>query len=465
MTDTPTPPFEREVNRLVFKLRLLTGVSASLTAATFSLFVLGLIVLILRAVTHGTNRQLMMLGLIPVFASALAGILYAQRRAPGSKAVRALLDRQNRCGGLLMAAAQTDLGKWRESIPALVQPRLRWHGRRRMVLFSVAVLFVAACFIAPVQLGAAGPDQLLDIGKESQQIAGDIEILKNEEIIDQSRVESLEKELASIQSDAKGEDPAKTWEALDHLNGDLSDTAAAAAEKMAQTSEALGKAEALAKALAEGGSAMDSKLATEAMKELSQLASDAASAGALSKDGVSEDTLAALKSGSLSSKQLKELASALGSRKGELAKSLGTLREANLIDLRTYKKCEGAGGVDSEGLAAFLAENAENMPVADAMSLWGKGGISRGRGDAPMTWSDGTREDGARFKTQVIPPSVVADLKDSQLVGRGVGAPSIQRGGPATSGALNGAASGGGSAFTQTILPRHKGTVKRYFER
>jgi hypothetical protein len=30
---------------------------------------------------------------------------------------------------------------------------------------------------------------------------------------------------------------------------------------------------------------------------------------------------------------------------------------------------------------------------------------------------------------------------------------------------LNSAASGGGSAYTQTILPRHRGAVKRYFDR
>jgi DNA-binding transcriptional ArsR family regulator len=235
---------------------------------------------------------------------------------------------------------------------------------------------------------------------------------------------------------------------------------------MAANAERLGQAEALSKALADDGNALDSKLMTEAMKELSDMTQSATGMNELAESGLSQQTLDALKAGSLSKEQLKQLAAALGKSKGKLSDRLAKLRDAGLIDLKTLKKCENAGKCDSAGLAEFLAENAGDMSVADLMAVWpGNGGVDRGRGDAPMTWSDGTSERGAKFKEQVLSPSVLAGLKDSQLVGRSLGAPSVEKSGAARSGALSGASSGGGSAYTQSVLPRHKGAVKRYFER
>jgi hypothetical protein len=81
-----------------------------------------------------------------------------------------------------------------------------------------------------------------------------------------------------------------------------------------------------------------------------------------------------------------------------------------------------------------------------------------------MSWTDGSNEKDARFKERALPPSAVAGLKDSQLLGLSAAAPTARQG-IAAHGALNPAARGGGSAYTQTILPRHQGAVKRYFER
>jgi hypothetical protein len=104
------------------------------------------------------------------------------------------------------------------------------------------------------------------------------------------------------------------------------------------------------------------------------------------------------------------------------------------------------------------------MTVTEMMNSWGRGGVDRGRGDAPMTWTDRSSERGAKFKEQVLPSSL-SGLKDSELVGRSTGAPGIEKNGPQQAGALKGAAAGGGSAFTQTVLPRHRGAVNRYFQR
>lgn len=464
-TKVTNSAFESEVRRLTLRLRGLQTVSLALTYGTLWLFAWGTVVLILRGAVPGINRQVLLSGLAGALPAVLLAFVFGSRRAPDPQAVRALLDRKNRCGGLLMTAAKAELGEWRELMPKVTSPVIRWRGGRRVALFAAALLFLVAGFLVPVRFGGGVFDQPLDVEKQVEQLAAEIETLKDQDIIDQSRVESLESELDSVREEASGRDPAKTLEALDHLNQTLSDAAAEAAEKMAQASQELGQSQALAEALTTDGSALDGKLATEAMKELSRMAEAAAADDAQFSEQLPNDLLEGLKAGSLTSEQLKKLAATLGKRKGEIARRLGKLREANLINLGTMKKCEGTGDVDADGLAAFLAENGENMSVAEIMGLWGKGGVDRGRGDAPMTWTEGTSEQGAKFKEHVIPPSAIAGFKDSQLVGRSAGAPSIEKGGAAKSGALGGASAGGGSAFTHTILPRHKGAVKSYFER
>jgi hypothetical protein len=141
------------------------------------------------------------------------------------------------------------------------------------------------------------------------------------------------------------------------------------------------------------------------------------------------------------------------------------LHAVNLIDLETLKACEKLGQCDSDGLAAFLAENADIKSVVECIGGWCRG-IGRGPGDAPMTWSDGTTEEGAKFKAEALPLSDIASLEDSEIVGLSIGAPSVETSSlPPKSGGLSSATAGGGSSFNQTVLPRHKGAVKRYFER
>ena len=460
-------PHRRTIRKFAFRVQTLLVVKYLLSLVTIYLFAWGTIVLALRAAAHTSTRMLLWgaLALVPIFLCAL---VMARRRMPSQAAVRAVLDKQSRCGGLLMAEDQTDMGDWLKRMPSIVAPRLSWKGRRATGLFLSAAVFVAISFVVPVNFAATADDRPLDIAREAEKLADEIEALKKEEIIQEAKAESLEQKLEEIRSDASGEDPSKTWEALDHIQEAVAKTTQEAMEKMAADSQRLGQAEALSKAMADDRGAMDSKLMTEAMKELSDLSQSASGANDLADSGLSRETLDALKASSLSKEQLKQLSAALGTSKGKLSERLAKLREAGLIDLKTFKQCENAGKCDSAGLAAFLAENAGDTSVDDLMASWsqpGKGGVSRGRGDAPMSWSDGTSERGAKFKEQVLSPSALAGLKDAQLVGRSVGAPTVERNGAARTGALAGASSGGGSAFTQGVLPRHKGAVKRYFER
>lgn len=462
MTTAPAADQDRSVSRFIRRVAVLVSLRYALTFLTVWGFLSGVAVLALRRAAEGP-RFLWLWILAGVIPCAAIAILLALRRLPDPSAVRAFLDERNRCGGLLMASERADLGDWQARLPAIAEPRLSFRARRPAALALASVLFITVSFLIPARTGAEGGERPLDVANELHEISADIDLLKKKEIIDATQAESLEEKLESITAETKGEDPVKTWEALDHLQDTVSKTADQAAEKMAQESERLAEAQALSEALAERGSGIDSKLMAEAMKEL-QAQVEAAAGAREGGPELPSELMKGLKAGSLSKEQMKQLAEALKQNKGELAKRLRELRDAGLIDLKRLKQCEKAGKCDSAGLAEFLKENSADMTVTQMMQCWGKGGLDRGRGDAPMTWTDPSSERGAKFKEQVLPSSL-AGLNDSELVGRSTGAPEIDKSRPRQTGALKGAVAGGGSAFTQSVLPRHRSAVNRYFER
>jgi hypothetical protein len=208
------------------------------------------------------------------------------------------------------------------------------------------------------------------------------------------------------------------------------------------------------------------------MSALAQMVEKAAEETELCKRRLTrKDLLKACEAGTISPEQLKEMANALYLSKEDLSALLEKLCEADLLDLEAINLNAKIGECDCEGLAAFLEQNAGKMSVGKMVALWcegkpGRGGVTRGRGDAPMIWGDETSEEGAKFEEEALPPGAIASMKESGLIGVSMGAPTEEgAGGPSESGALSGATAGGGSAFTQNVLPRHRGTVERYFER
>ena len=104
------------------------------------------------------------------------------------------------------------------------------------------------------------------------------------------------------------------------------------------------------------------------------------------------------------------------------------------------------------------------MSICQLTLSYCRGGITRGRGDAPMTWKEESSADGAKFKESVLPPS--SRLSESQSVGVSRSVPELSGDNVvAEHGALAGAQGSGGAANAQVVLPRHKQTVQRFFKR
>lgn len=472
--------YDRAIQTFLGKLTILLTLKAWLLISTVWCFSWGAVSLALR-VSIATPRRPLLFGAAGIFLALIAAYLIAKKQLPTQSAVRSLLDQQNDFGGLLMTAGEQSLGNWEDRLNSVNLPRLRWRSSRAWSLLVLSLVFTAISLLLPIKYVSVNAGRPLDVGKEAETLAAQIETLKEEQILSEAKAEELKEKLTQLAAEAAGEDPAKTWEALDHLANSVEktakDAAASAAEKQAQ----MDKAEALAEGLMAGSNQLDAKTMTEAMQTLSTMMQGAMKENEALTSQLSKETQEAIKNGSLKPEQLKELANALNQSKQKLSQQLSKLNQSEMnrgnINPNSLKGGASANKRDNSALSKFLKENAQKMSVADALAKWqegegdgsggkdGKGGVSRGRGDAAMTWSDGSDENNAKFKEKALPPGSVAGLQDSQLVGLSASAPEVQKGTLAAHGALNGSAVGGGSAYTQTVLPKHKGAVKKYFDR
>src|SRR5262249_21305685 len=134
--------------------------------------------------------------------------------------------------------------------------------------------------------------------------------------------EALEQKLDQLGQEASGEDPAKTWEVLDHLNDAVEKAAKEAAEAAGARRERLARAEALAEGLMAGGDQLDSKTMTEAMRTLGEMTRQAVKETARLAGDLAPEPLEAIKPGSLKAEHLKDLSKALSQNKSALNQKL-----------------------------------------------------------------------------------------------------------------------------------------------
>lgn len=483
------PSQDQLIRQFRSRLTFLYTVKSFLLLATLWAFVWGSTVLALR-VAVGSPREPLLWGLAAVPLLILLALWMARRQLPAPSVVRALLDQQNHCGGILMATEERSPGEWTKKTAIHQSPRVRWQGGRSWGLFATASAFVLVCFLLPQQYMRLGAEPPLEIEREVERLNKQIEVLKEEKILERERAEALQHRLEQLEEEASGRDPVKTLDAIDHLDKLAQDAAKKAAENAIQKSEQTGQAEALAEALKKHAESlakkgkqpdrlakknkdngMNAKTLTRAMEELARLTRQALKDSDLQKqlEQQLQDHLNGMRPEALDPEMLNKLAEALGQSKAELIEQMKKLVKVRLIDGKMLKECEGGGKCDSDELLAILNKNGKasvKKMLKMASGIPGLGGINRGRADAPLIFGEKSPEDQKKFKEAILPPTRLAELKKSRVLGSTKVQPKVGNEGEiADSGALSGSQSGGGSAVKQTILPRHRRTVDRYFDR
>jgi hypothetical protein len=437
----------------------------------FSSFSGGIIVLAVRGLKgQSLQKQSSLLAVFILFSvSLLYSLIRTFRGLPSVDVLRAVFDKVNFCGGLLMTSSEGPIDAWMERISNIQSPRIIWRGRRLGLIFLSAILFLGVSFMVPQRYIAAGTAGRLEIQQQTEQLTQQVEILQEEDIIAEETAQDFRRQIDLVEETASGRDPVKTWEAMGHLQDQLKKAAEEASVGMVAETEELTQVETLAQALHQISSQMDAEAMEGAAAELAQAVQLLLQQNPALQNAFKSQFNDAIEAGRLSDEQLEELMKALQDRKLELVECMGRLCEADLAELKFIRLCESKGQCDAEGLIAMLAacQGAEGGKEAAALYMnnpnWG---ISRGRGDAPMVWSDPSSKEGTVFKEQVLPPATMAAMKDSELVGVSISAPSVEEGqGYLESGRLSTGQAGSGQAVKRIILPKHKAAVEDYFDR
>ncbi|NLI76407.1 MAG: hypothetical protein GX442_08195 [Candidatus Riflebacteria bacterium] len=461
--------FRRRLHGLLF-------LESTLWAASFWFFTGGTAILVFRSVWGVANPS--MAWVVPGLLMALAfGAWQAGQRLPDDQTLMALLDRENRAGGLLMAAGEGPIGAWTGRLDRPVEPPVTWHSRRSLLVFAAASAYLVLGFALPQQMVKPSGPRHLDLQAESERLQEKIDALKNEDLLDATQAEKLEEKLSALMKEATSDDPAKTYEALDHLEEMLAKVTSQALEKTLDRNQKLAEAGALAEGLLEDPASSTFQSRLGALNEnLDGL--EGASGTASMPAGFNDPDMVTPLDESATPEQIQQLLDKLGKQQMNLDAKLIKLGKVGLIDKKTFealKKKAGSGSCPNpdKGMIVFDEEGKEGSPGSEAILLdlpggnqTGKGGISQGRGDAPLRFNGKTEEGGVGFKEEALPPARLPALDNSQSIGVGLSAPAVEtRFEPVGAGGFAEGAHGTAAAHTQRILPQHQSTVKRYFQR
>ncbi|HSR70615.1 MAG TPA: hypothetical protein VLU25_21995 [Acidobacteriota bacterium] len=450
----------RAVLNLRRRCRWLLAARWTLMLSAAWIFFWGTLVLAWRAAT-GQGSPWLWTGALGLAAALALSANLSSRRTPSYLGLLALVERRNRAGGFLVASAERDLGAWGKQLGEYHLPRLKVQWKRPAAAASTACLFLMAAWLLPIP--ETPVRALLDIDRQSQELAQQIDVLEEEEIYRQEEAESLRRQMESLRKESDADDPARTYEALDHLQEQMEQSAQEAAQGADQAIESLTQAEELAGALSKAGDQLSSALQDQGGAELQEMLSQLSSMQNLSAKA---GEWGQMSTEGLDPEGLQRLSAQLSSSKSELLQSMERLQQVRLIDARTLGRCKDGSKTDAEGLAAFLAENEKAILATGARCrMPGRGGVDRGRGDAWLSFEDEVAQEGFGFRDQSLPPSAVHSLEEAELVGMSSSAPVTDPGQVSSGGTLQSSQAGGGSAVRRTVLPRHRGAVERFFQR
>lgn len=461
-----------EARRFRRQIRCALGLRGATAGALVGLLVAGCLGLAARLLDSGWAPELIGLAMAGLGAGmAAAWGFAASRAAPTLETCVAALDAAGRAGGLLMSAALPGSEAW--PLPPATSPRVAWRGGGRLAACAVlAGAFCAVVAALPRYVFVRPPAVRLAIASLVEEQAARAALLEEQRLLPPQVAAALSNELARLDKTGDASDPARVLEALDHISDELRRTAQEKAESLAgeraDTQAAQALAEMLAEALEQGRGASPANPLGEAGEALAQFLSSAR----LPPSALSNLLSLAAAPGGLTAAAMRELAERLKGADALNAEQLARLGEMRLVDASA---CQGDGSCTNgaacgEALARLLAEDGPAADAALALVAMctepGSGGVSRGRGDAMLTWTDPSTTENASFKEQAVKPGRLPDVERSHLQGLSAAAPDVPAAAAGVSpGALGTEGAARGATPQTVVLPRHREAVKRFFSK
>ena len=442
MPDMPAP-VHRVLKRLQRHLALGLFLDTWPAWAAASLLAAGLAVLACRMFVPGASEWLPWLWMAPIAAAVPAVMICVTKRYRAAD-VAALADSLGGGHGLLLSQFERGDIAWWES-PLLAQaasfalPRIRpW---RKLAPLIPAVFFLAASLLVPQHFPAAGD---VALAKEiAAELNAKVQELQQEALVTPEEEQRLEEEIERIQRSAEARVDASAWEAADALKEKMSASLAEKQDALRWAEQSLARYNA---AVASGASAEGrAGQAAELSKALEKLAQSGLLAGAPA------DLQRLLKGGKLPTDPaaMRQLSAALAKYLAETGTRVGDLAQAG----------RGRGGAGKFDPAEFPLESASG----DGEGRPGRGGVDRGRADAPLMWGKESLPID-RFKARALPPGGAASPDDWAPVVEAPGAPQASPVLSTAAAARAYEASAGQGAWRRTLAPRHRTAVKKYFD-
>ncbi len=118
----------------------------------------------------------------------------------------------------------------------------------------LAGCFLIAALVVPMPASSRAR-AAMDVSRSLDELRDQVEVLEQERILPTPEADRVRDAMQQIGEEATGRDPAKTWEALDHLADQLDQAGDDASELARQRQEEAAGAKALAEALQQGGEA------------------------------------------------------------------------------------------------------------------------------------------------------------------------------------------------------------------
>ncbi len=473
-----TPNAELWIARCWKRLRFGQFLTSAADWLAVYLFVLGSAVLMtkLAAPQFWPNVLWLAAGAVPV---AFAAWWVSGRELFSRTESVALLDNRLEAGGLLMTLCEAPDELWEERLPQLETLWKTSLPQYRPVRFARQmagpfVFMLAACLVPLREIDAA-PTLKNTAGEQAtSQLQELLTELEKSDVLEEEEKQELEDEIAKLVEETKDTPLThEKWETVDALQERMRMRVETTAAELVTAQQAL----AALKTAADGDF---SKLSIESMEMLSkdvlEMIQKMADKGAFDNMPKNlKDQLQRLMKNTAGNGQFQ-----LPKDPAELSELMDELNEfldgesKKLSELRSKckgGKCQGCPGCEAGCTCSGptdVACTCPNCPNAGGQCAGGNpgsGGISRGRGDADLTWGDESTLENTKFKESVLPPGMLDKPRD-EVVGITIAAPETDVAGSAPRSAARATtAASGDETWKGTVRPRHRSVVKRYFDK
>ena len=373
-----------------------------------------------------------------IFLSFIAALLTSRRRLPDWRRLLAWMDASQHGGGLYVTALETDLGEWRPAVPsATVMPENpQWKPTIIPLLLSLAFLIGAQAI--PISEKIMPKGHHLDVSDKVAELEEKVEFLEESSLLPEKTVEELKESLEDLSSQNDAKDPGKTYELLDAVAKRLEYAAGMAYEDLGNEATAKETLSAMLQEILDKHAEGNKSLA-----ELAELCDQLS----LSPEDMAKLMKEMPNQPQLSPEEIKKLIEKL-KEQGKTARQLqGKLEEKGLSN------GQGKEGKEGEEMEAMLMQ----------LGMLGNGGISRGRGDAPLDMSGKTEDFTGTYKEEKL--DALMNKEDSLLLDTQAIKPDVKPSDMEAS--KTGSLQGGDTNVRQNrsrIHPQHRNAIKEYFK-